>query len=150
MAAHWPSLDLDALRVLTLVADLGSISAAARAEQIGQSSASTRIQGLERLHHTPESGTVVVAVDGRTAAAEIRVVDSGVGTTPGTRQHAFDRFWRADESRSQPGHGLGLALVRQIMTAHGGHATISATPGGGTTVSLAIPRWTGGSGESSG
>jgi len=48
MAAHRPSLDLDALRVLTLVADLGSISAAARAEQISQPSASTRIQGLER------------------------------------------------------------------------------------------------------
>ncbi|MHB1288292.1 LysR family transcriptional regulator [Georgenia sp.] len=48
MVAHRPSLDLDALRVLTLVADLGSISAAARAEQISQPSASKRIQGLER------------------------------------------------------------------------------------------------------
>lgn len=48
MAVHRPDLDLDALRVLTLVADLGSISAAARAEQISQPSASKRIQGLER------------------------------------------------------------------------------------------------------
>ena len=47
MAVHRPSLDLEALRVLTLVADLGSISAAARAEQISQPSASKRIQGLE-------------------------------------------------------------------------------------------------------
>ncbi|MBU4215367.1 MAG: LysR family transcriptional regulator [Actinobacteria bacterium] len=48
MSTHRPDLDLDALRVLTLVADLGSISAAARAEQISQPSASKRIQGLER------------------------------------------------------------------------------------------------------
>ena len=47
MAVHRPSLDLEAMRVLTLVADLGSISAAARAEQISQPSASKRIQGLE-------------------------------------------------------------------------------------------------------
>jgi DNA-binding transcriptional LysR family regulator len=48
VTAHRPSLDLEALRVLTLVADLGSISAAARAEQISQPSASKRIQVLER------------------------------------------------------------------------------------------------------
>src|SRR5665647_2405106 len=48
VTAHRPSLDLEALRVLTLVADLGSISDAARAEQISQPSASKRIQVLER------------------------------------------------------------------------------------------------------
>jgi|SRR5664280_2445768 len=48
VVAHRPGLDLEALRVLTLVADLGSISAAARAEQISQPSASKRIQVLER------------------------------------------------------------------------------------------------------
>lgn len=60
--------------------------------------------------------------------------------SPDTARHAFDRFWRADEARSEPGHGLGLALVQQICAAHEGEATITTTPGGGTTLTLTFPR----------
>lgn len=92
------------------------------------------------LRHTPATGAVVVVVTGDAGIATVRVEDSGTGMTPAAKKHAFDRFWRTDEERSRPGHGLGLALVQQITTAHGGRAAILDTPGGGTTVSLSLPR----------
>ncbi|AXG14114.1 sensor histidine kinase [Intrasporangium calvum] len=89
--------------------------------------------------HTPPTGAVVVTVTDDGSSPTIRVADSGVGMSPQTAARAFDRFWRGDESRSLPGHGLGLALVQQITAAHQGRATITETPGGGTTVSLVLP-----------
>ncbi|NMM17043.1 MAG: hypothetical protein HHJ14_07850 [Cellulomonas sp.] len=91
------------------------------------------------LRHTPPTGTIVVTVTEDSAAATISVADSGEGMSPQTAARAFDRFWRGDASRSHPGHGLGLALVQQITSAHHGRATITETPGGGTTVSLVLP-----------
>jgi signal transduction histidine kinase len=89
--------------------------------------------------HTPPNGTITVTVTQDGATATVSVADSGVGMSPQTAAHAFDRFWRGDESRSFPGHGLGLGLVQQIAGAHRGRASISPTPGGGTTVSLQLP-----------
>jgi signal transduction histidine kinase len=89
--------------------------------------------------HTPPTGTITVTVTQDGATATVSVADSGVGMSPQTAAHAFDRFWRGDEARSLPGHGLGLALVQQIAGAHQGRATLSSTPGGGTTVSLQLP-----------
>ena len=56
----------------------------------------------------------------------------GSGTEPGTLTHAFDRFWRSEESHTLPGHGLGLALVKQICGAHRGTVTIDSNVGVGT------------------
>lgn len=89
--------------------------------------------------HTPPTGTITVTVTQDGATATVSVADSGVGMSPQTAAHAFDRFWRGDAARSFTGHGLGLALVQQIAGAHRGRATLSSTPGGGTTVSLQLP-----------
>ncbi len=91
------------------------------------------------LRHTPSTGMITVTLTDHDAGATIRVADSGVGMSAQAAARAFDRFWRGDDSRSLPGHGLGLALVQQIVAAHQGHAAISETPGGGTTVSLVLP-----------
>jgi light-regulated signal transduction histidine kinase (bacteriophytochrome) len=56
--------------------------------------------------------------------------------TPDTLTHVFDRFWRAEGSRTLPGHGLGLALVKQIFDAHHGSITIESVTGVGTTVRI--------------
>ena len=69
----------------------------------------------------------------------MRIEDNGTGMEPEAVRHAFDRFWRADAARAQTGHGLGLALVRQICVAHGGEATISSAPGLGTTLTISLP-----------
>jgi signal transduction histidine kinase len=91
------------------------------------------------LKFTPPSGQVRVSVGDHSGAAVVRVCDTGVGMDAETVARAFDRFWRADEARAQPGYGLGLPLVEQICRAHGGTAAIAATRGVGTTVTLTLP-----------
>jgi signal transduction histidine kinase len=91
------------------------------------------------LKFTPPTGHVRVTVGEHAGAAVVRVHDTGVGMDADTAAHAFDRFWRADEARSLPGYGLGLALVEQICRAHGGTAAIAGEPGRGTTVTLTFP-----------
>jgi len=69
----------------------------------------------------------------------VSVSDNGIGIAPEHLPHLFDRFYRADSSRSSEGVGLGLALVKSIMDLHGGTAKIESEPGHGATVTLAFP-----------
>ena len=71
----------------------------------------------------------------------IEVVDHGPGLTPEEAEQVFERFYRADPSRSraQGGSGLGLAIVDAVVRAHGGTATVDATPGGGATFRVQLP-----------
>jgi two-component system, OmpR family, sensor histidine kinase AdeS len=73
--------------------------------------------------------------------AILEIVDLGPGLPEGIGDQAFDRFWRADESRGRKtgGSGLGLAVVRTIVEAHGGHATIANHDGGGTIFVMRLP-----------
>lgn len=99
--------------------------------------------------HTPEGTAVEVSVGaqdvesphGPVTLAVIDVADHGPGIPPETRQKVFERFYRVDTSRSRAsgGSGLGLAIVSSIAAAHRGSASISETPGGGTTVTLTFP-----------
>lgn len=91
------------------------------------------------LKFSRPGGTVTVAARTESGAAVIRVEDDGIGMTPEEVTHAFDRFWRAETSRTAPGHGLGLALTRQIMHAHDGTITLASQPGQGSTVTLRLP-----------
>ncbi len=52
----------------------------------------------------------------------------------------FERFYRAEASRAGPGTGLGLAVVKHIVEAHGGRVSADSQPGAGTTVRLTLPR----------
>ena len=87
---------------------------------------------VDRIH-------VEVSVTGRTA--RVIVQDEGIGMTDSEVTHAFDRFWRAHEARTTPGFGLGLSLVRQILTAHHGTVSIASTAGSGSTVTLSLPEY---------
>jgi len=91
--------------------------------------------------HTPAGTdvTVRVARDGTTALIE--VVDHGPGLTAEEAEQVFERFYRADPSRSraQGGSGLGLAIVDAVVRAHGGTTTVDATPGGGATFRVQLP-----------
>ena len=77
-------------------------------------------------------------LDGRPSVT-LEVVDQGIGMTPGQLRHLFERFWRADPSGHIPGTGLGMCLVREIMTLHGGRVDVDSQPGIGTRVSLTLP-----------
>jgi signal transduction histidine kinase len=76
---------------------------------------------------------------------ELRVADAGPGMSPEQRERAFDRFWRAHtptEERGE-GFGLGLSIVRQLVTADGGDVELGTGPEGGLQVTIRVPAATG-------
>lgn len=95
------------------------------------------------IRHTPSGGHVTIR--GHTQEPNnyiVRVSNSGSGIAPEHLPRIFDRFYRADDSRSesQSSSGLGLAIVKSIMTLHGGSVRVESIPNGLTTFSLTFPR----------
>jgi len=93
------------------------------------------------LQHTPAGGKVLIALDCDARAAYLRVTDTGAGIAPADLAHVFERFYRADKSRSRAagGAGLGLAIVKWVAEAHGGSVSAQSTPGQGSTFTIALP-----------
>lgn len=84
---------------------------------------------------------LVVHVDPNRGLAMLDIVDHGEGVPPQIRDKIFQRFWRADTSRTRTtgGSGLGLAIVSGIIAAHRGTVDVLETPGGGATFRVALP-----------
>ncbi|KQQ94163.1 histidine kinase [Leifsonia sp. Leaf325] len=82
-----------------------------------------------------------VAIDESTDRAVLSVIDHGDGIPPQIREKIFQRFWRADTSRTREtgGSGLGLAIVSAIVAAHNGTVDVVETPGGGATFRVSLP-----------
>jgi signal transduction histidine kinase len=95
------------------------------------------------LRHTPSDGSVAVIVQpAADRTVTVAVEDSGPGLTPGVEEAIFDRFWRADGARSRSdggGAGLGLAIARGLVEAHGGRIWAESRPGGGARIVFALP-----------
>ena len=91
------------------------------------------------LRFTPAGGTILVSIVIRAGHSEISVKDTGSGIAAENLPRVFNRFFRADSSRSSQGSGLGLALVKSITDLHGGSAKIDSYVGRGTTVTLTFP-----------
>ncbi|MEU8663587.1 sensor histidine kinase [Actinoplanes philippinensis] len=93
------------------------------------------------IRHTPAGGTVTVRTGSAAGRLTIVVADTGAGIAPDDLPKVFDRFWRADQSRSRStgGSGLGLSIARQIATAHGGDITVRSELGAGTTFTVTLP-----------
>ena len=87
-----------------------------------------------------ESKPISLDLHSRGDKIHLDIRDEGPGMTSATLDHIFDRFWRAEESRTLPGHGLGLALVKQICVAHHGSISVDSALGHGTTVKIVLPR----------
>nr|PZN19328.1 MAG: hypothetical protein DIU80_21705 [Chloroflexota bacterium] len=97
--------------------------------------------GINAIQHTPAGGTVTLGLSRQGEWAALTVTDSGTGIAPEDLPHIFDRFYRADQSRSRNrgGAGLGLAIVRWVAEVHGGRVTVSSVPGSGSTFTLLLP-----------
>jgi two-component system heavy metal sensor histidine kinase CusS len=91
------------------------------------------------LRFTPENGSIQIVLSERNGDFEVAVSDTGCGIAPEHLPRVFDRFYRAESSRSSDGAGLGLALVKSIVDLHGGSASIQSEMGRGTTVRLTFP-----------
>ncbi len=84
---------------------------------------------------------IVVDVDRAGGYGVIAIVDHGEGIPPQLREKIFQRFWRADTSRTRDtgGSGLGLAIVAGIVANHEGYVEVVETPGGGATFRVSLP-----------
>lgn len=93
------------------------------------------------LVHTPEGTPVTLRLSAEEDEAVLSVEDAGPGLDPEALEHAFDRFWRGDPSRSRHtgGAGLGLAIVDAIARAHGGDISAENVPTGGARFTLRLP-----------
>ncbi|MEJ2367697.1 MAG: ATP-binding protein [Acidobacteriota bacterium] len=91
------------------------------------------------VKYTRPGGKVAVSLEVSGSRAFVRVQDSGIGISPGDLQRIFDRFYRADRSRTEEGNGLGLSLARANARAHGGDVSAQSDPGRGSTFTLTLP-----------
>ena len=91
------------------------------------------------LRYTPKHGAIHITVSKQSSHLEVTVSDNGCGIAAGHLPRVFDRFYRAESSRSSEGAGLGLALVKSIVELHGGSAAIQSEINRGTTVVLRFP-----------
>jgi len=94
------------------------------------------------LKFTPSGGSAILGAHRAGNMVEISVKDTGVGIAPEALPHVFDRFYQGDASRARndrQGAGLGLAIAREIVGAHGGKISVQSQPGQGTNFIVALP-----------
>ncbi|MCL4207189.1 MAG: HAMP domain-containing protein [Pirellulaceae bacterium] len=93
------------------------------------------------VYNRPDGAVEVRLADDGTCAV-LTVSDTGIGIDPEDQPLVFDRFFRCDRARSrvQGGNGLGLAICKEIVGAHGGEISLASTPDVGTTVTIRLPR----------
>jgi signal transduction histidine kinase len=136
----------DAVEAMRPAADAGSV--AVRAELPAPLKDSTGNQEQLRrvlfnliqnaIRHTPPDGSVTVRAEDVGGAVEVEVADTGGGIAPEQRERVFEPFYRGDASRHEPGAGLGLAIARAIVEAHGGAIWLEDAPAG-TRVRFRLP-----------
>ena len=91
------------------------------------------------IKYTPEGGRITVSASGGGDGVRVSVADSGIGIAADDLPHVFERFFRADRSRTGAGNGLGLSLAQRVVELHGGHIDVSSELGVGSTFVVHLP-----------
>ena len=84
-------------------------------------------------------GGITVTIKQAADHALVAINDTGIGIPKELQGKIFDRFYRADESRSEQGYGLGLSIAKQIVAVHQGTITVKSAPDKGTELTLSFP-----------
>ncbi len=94
------------------------------------------------VKYTPEGGTIEIQVSETDRLATVKVIDTGMGIPEKDLSLIFERFYRTDKSRNRKsgGAGIGLAIVRSIVTAHGGMVTAESVQEKGSCFTVSIPK----------
>lgn len=92
------------------------------------------------IKYTSSGGSVKVSVSENDSQVTLSIKDTGWGISPNDLPRIFERFYRCDQSRSQPGIGLGLSLARAIARAHGGDIAATSTVNQGSTFTVTLPK----------
>jgi signal transduction histidine kinase len=93
----------------------------------------------DAIKYTPSGGSVAIDAYHEQDQTVILVKDTGVGIPPEEISKIWDRLYRGDKSRSQPGLGLGLSLVKAVVQAHKGRIEVHSVPGAGSVFTLYLP-----------
>jgi two-component system phosphate regulon sensor histidine kinase PhoR len=91
------------------------------------------------LKHSPKGATVHLGARRRDGSVRLEVTDEGVGIDADELSRVFERFYRSDAARAGGGAGLGLAIAKEIVEAHGSTIDVTSTPGSGTTFGFELP-----------
>ncbi|MCB0211060.1 MAG: HAMP domain-containing protein [Anaerolineae bacterium] len=93
------------------------------------------------IRYTPSAGNLTITAQGQSQTILITLTDTGPGIVAEDLPHIFERFYRADQSRTRKtgGSGLGLAIAKQLVTLHGGHIWAESQPNQGTTFYITLP-----------
>src|SRR5581483_7195797 len=134
IAGHRPQLDSAGLR---LDADLATaLPVHADPDRLHQ--AITNILANAARYCRP-GDRVTIRGHQQDGHAVLTVADTGPGIPADELPHVFQRLWRGHHARAVTGSGIGLAVVRELITAHGGTATATSPAGAGTTVTVRLP-----------
>lgn len=90
------------------------------------------------IRHTAPGGEVQVQLQERNGSVQVSVQDSGQGIPADQLAHIFERFYRGEQSRTQGGVGLGLAIAKELVEAHGGQIWAESAPERGTRISFTL------------
>jgi len=111
-----------------------------------QVDAERMMQVLENLicnamRYTPTGGAITLSAERNQESMLLKVTDTGAGIDPKDLPHIFDRFYRADQSRQEAEgeSGLGLAIAKSIVEAHGGRITAESEPSRGSIFTIRLP-----------
>ncbi len=94
---------------------------------------------MNAIQHTARGGSVTVGAFGQGEQARFVVRDTGEGISTEHVARVFEKFYRVPSTRHAGGAGLGLAIVREIVTAHGGQIEVASSPGKGATFTFSLP-----------
>jgi heavy metal sensor kinase len=125
-------------RGIKLACELAAVQCQGDAERLSQVVTNLLTNAIQ---FNREQGEIRVSIEANNSSALIQVADTGAGIAAEDLQHIFERFYRADKSRSRAEgrNGLGLAICKAIVDAHGGSIEVTSQVGSGSTFTVKLP-----------